>query len=164
MKQEQQSILQLPAGLDEAGQSVLEKIEVYVLDKPDHFELQKSPLFVRNLARGDIIVVDQQEPNKYSLVERSGNLAVRVFRKSDLDVLENNLTPEVEKLDGKLDIKTDRALSYSVHVNLGFAAIETLFDNAMSKYPDSVWYYGNVYDPYDGSTPLNWWDSFINQV
>ena len=55
-------------------------------------------------------------------------------------------------------------VSYSIHVNLGFAAIESLFDSAMATYPDSVWYYGNVYDPSDGVPPLNWWDSFINQV
>ena len=164
MKHEQSSLLQLPAGLDENGHTVLEKLQVYVLDKQDHFEVKKSPLFIRNLARGDIIYIDKQAPGQYKLLQRSGNLAVRIFRKTDLNVLEMTLTPEIEKLDGKLEIKTDRALSYSLHVNLGFSAIEALFDNAMASFPDSVWYYGNVYDPRDGTTPLNWWDSFINQV
>ena len=146
MKREQETAVQLTAGQDEQGQKVLESVPVYVLEKAGHFEIKKSPLFVRNLAKGDIIHIDRQNPDRFSLIERSGNLALRVFRKSDLDILENSLTPEVEKLDGTQDIKTERALSYSFHVNLGFAAIETLFDNAMARYPDSVWYYGNVYD------------------
>ena len=164
MKQEQLALLQLPAGLDSNGQKVLEKIEVYVMDQADHYELKKTPLLVRGLAKGDIISVNQQEPDQFKVVKHSGNLAIRVFRKADIEVLENNLTPQVEMHDGTLEIKTDRALSYSIHVNLGFAAIEELFDSVMAAYPDSVWYYGNVYDPADGVTPLNWWDSFINQV
>jgi len=164
LKQEQQALLQLPAGLDSDGQQVLEKIEVFVMEQADHYELKQTPLLVRGLAKGDIISVNQQQADKFVVVKHSGNLAVRVFRKADIEILENSLTPQVEMHDGALDIKTDRALSYSIHVNLGFAAIEALFDSAMATYPDSVWYYGNVYDPTDGVTPLNWWDSFINQV
>jgi hypothetical protein len=164
LKQEQQALIQLPAGQDSDGQQVLEKIEVFVMEQADHYELKQSPLLVRGLAKGDIICVDQQYANKFKVVKHSGNLTVRVFRKSDIEILESSLTPQVEMHDGSLDIKTDRALSYSIHVNLGFSAIESLFDNAMATYPDSVWYYGNVYDLVDGVTPLNWWDSFINQV
>ncbi len=98
--------------------------------------------------------------NEFELISCNLEKDVSAF----YEILENNLTPQVEMQDGSLDIKTDRALSYSIHVNLGFAAIEEIFDNAMTAYPDSVWYYGNVYDPTDGVTPLNWWDSFINQV
>lgn len=164
MKQAEQAILQLQAGYDNDGQRVLEKVEVYVLEQADHYELKKTPLLVRGLAKGDIICVDQQKMDKFIVVKHSGNLAVRVFRERDIELLESNLTPLVEMHDGALDIKTDRALSYTIHVNLGFSEIESLFDNAMAAYPDSVWYYGNVYDPADGVTPLNWWDSFINQV
>jgi hypothetical protein len=164
LKREQQAIIQLPAGQDSNGQKVLEKLEVYVLEQADHYELKQSPLLVRGLSKGDIFHVDQQNLDRIKVVKHSGNLALRVFRKTDIEMLESDLTPKVEMHDGSLDIKTERALSYSLHVNLGFAAIEALFDNAMAAYPDSVWYYGNVYDPVDGVTPLNWWDSFINQV
>ncbi|PCJ43579.1 MAG: phosphotyrosine protein phosphatase [SAR86 cluster bacterium] len=164
MKQEQQALIQLPAGQDSEGQRVLEKLDVYVMEEAGHYELEKSPLLVRGLAKGDIIYIDPQQADKFIVVKHSGNLAVRVFRKADIEVLENSLTPQIEMSDGTLDIKTDRGLSYSLHVNLGFATVEALFDNAMAAYPDSVWYYGNVYDSADGITPLNWWDSFINQV
>lgn len=164
LKREQQALIQLPVGQDANGQRVLEKLAVYVLEQPDHYELQQSPLFARGLAKGDIFHVDQQNPDRITVIKHSGNLALRVFRKTDIEILESNLTPQVEMHEGTLDIKTERGLSYSLHVNLGFAAVEALFDNAMAAYPDSVWYYGNVYDPVDGVTPLNWWDSFINQV
>jgi hypothetical protein len=29
-------------------------------------------------------------------------------------------------------------------------------------YPNTIWYYGNVYDPEDGETPLEWWLDFDN--
>lgn len=71
------------------------------------------------------------------------------------------LKPKVEKLGGSLDIATERALAFSIHVNIGFSAIEALFDEVMGRYPDTVWFYGNIYDPRDGVTPLDWWGEFI---
>jgi len=59
-------------------------------------------------------------------------------------------------------LQTARGLSYSLHVNLGFAAIETLMDNAMAAFPGAVWYYGNVYDPETGE-PLNWWQAILSE-
>ncbi len=164
MEKKQTAILQLPAGLDSHGQQVLERLQAGRLDREGYYEILQSPLFIRNLAKGDIIAVKPDTPDHFTLIQRSGNLAIRVFRKDDLGALELALTPEVEKLDGSLDLQTQRGMSYSLHVNLGFAAIENLFDNMMASFPGTVWYYGNVYDPADGTSPLNWWDSFINQV
>ena len=155
--------LQLVAGTDAGGMPVLEKLAVKILEA-DRFELLKSPLFVRDLAAGDVCTCNEDNPADYRVITRSGNLALRVFRKDNIDAVEEFLTPEVEKLDGRLDLNSPRALVYSLHVNIGFAEVERLFDGAMSKFPDSVWYYGNIYDRRDGVTPLNWWDEFINQV
>lgn len=155
--------VQLVAGTDDAGMPVLEKLEV----KPhveDAYELLRSPLFVREMAAGDIFTCDSDNPADYRVLSRSGNLAIRIFRKDNIKELELFLTPEVEKLDGVLDCQTERALVYSLHVNIGFADIERLFDGAMAKFPDSVWYYGNIYSRKDGVTPLHWWDEFLNQV
>lgn len=164
MEKKHTVILQLPAGLDSDGQQVLERLQAGQLDREGYYEILQSPLLIRNLAKGDIIAVKADLPEHFTLIQRSGNLAIRVFRKDDLGALELALTPEVEKLDGSLDLQTQRGMSYSLHVNLGFAAIENLFDNMMASFPGTVWYYGNVYDPADGTSPLNWWDSFINQV
>ena len=155
--------LQLFAGTDAGGKPVLEKLEAAVQDN-GLYELLRSPLFVRDLAAGDLFDLNPKNPADYRSVRRSGNLAIRVFRREGIEELEQYLTPEVEKLDGSCDLQTDRALVYSLHVNIGFGPIEQLFDGAMAKYPDCVWYYGNIYDRADGVTPLHWWDAFINQV
>jgi hypothetical protein len=34
----------------------------------------------------------------------------------------------------------------------------------LARFPDSIWYYGNVYDPEDGVTPLNWWEDIAQSV
>ncbi|MDT8398790.1 MAG: DUF4265 domain-containing protein [Pseudomonadales bacterium] len=157
-------ILQLLAGTDNKGQAVLEKVVAQPLAEADTFELLRTPLFIRNLAAGDHFRVSSTVPGTFTVTRRSGKLSIRVFRKENIDSLEQQLSPEVEKLGGSLDVKTERALAYSLHVNIGFAAIETLFDNKMAEFRDSVWFYGNIYDPADGVTPLHWWDEFLNQV
>lgn len=156
--------IQLVAGTDTGGVPVLEKLQVMALEGENRFELLRSPLFVRNLAAGDIFTCEENSPSSFRIIQRSGNLAVRVFRKGNIGEMELALTPEVEKLGGRLDLQSDRALVYSIHVNIGFAEIERLFDGAMARFPDSVWYYGNIYDPADGVTPLNWWHEFIGQI
>ena len=77
--------------------------------------------------------------------------------------MEQNLTSNLEKLGGSLDLQTERALVYSIHVSIGFQTIEKLFNDACGDNPDTVWYYGNVYDPEDGITPLEWWLDFDPQ-
>lgn len=156
--------LQLLAGVDAVGKSVMENVEVYALTKKNHFEMIRSPLFLRNLAAGDIFSIDGTKPGLTKVEQRSGRLCIRVFRKENIEELELRITPEVEKLDGSLDIVTEKALVYSLHVNIGFGEIESLFDGFMAQFTDSVWYYGNVYDPNDGITPLSWWDEFLNTV
>lgn len=158
------SMLQILAGVDANEKPVLESVEVYALEKNHQYQLIKSPLFVRNLAAGDIFYLNPAEPGKVKVIQRSGKLCVRVYRKENIAELELRLTPEIEKLEGNLDTQADRALVYSIHVNNGFGAIESLLDGMMAEFRDSVWYYGNIYDPMDGVTPLNWWDEFLNQV
>tara|TARA_B100000686_G_C16529147_1_gene831391 strand:+ start:248 stop:745 length:498 start_codon:yes stop_codon:yes gene_type:complete len=155
--------LELPflAGLDNNDQPVFESLELEVLsDRPDHARLIKSPVLARNLAAGDTIKIINPNTAEYELVARSGNLCIRLFGKDELNNLEQVLTSAIEKLGGSLDNKTNRALVYSVHISIGFRKIELLLDEACRDYPETVWYYGNVYDPEDGITPLEWWLDF----
>lgn len=46
---------------------------------------------------------------------------------------------------------------YTVPVSAGFVAIEGVLNGLNDRFPDYEWFYGNVYDPKDGETPLNWW-------
>ena len=152
------------AGIDDDEQPVFESLEVELLDpETSHIRLLKSPLFARNLAAGDKLRIIDQGSAEYELVKRSGNLSGRVFRKYQVETLSQYLTPAIEKLGGCLDLQTDRALVYSIHVSIGFAVIEELLNTAGAEYPDTFWYYGNVYDPDDGTTPMLWWQQFDSQ-
>ncbi len=150
-------IIELFAGSNAAGEPVVERLQV----KPSaegRCQLVKSPAFVRGIASGDILQFDTQS-KQFEVKQRSGNLCVRVFSKSDTGALAGALTAELEKLGGELDIETPRMLVYSIHVSCGFQAIEAILAEHMSA--DTAWTYGNVYDPNDGTTPLNWWQSIL---
>tara|TARA_B110000037_G_scaffold213929_1_gene269087 strand:- start:1398 stop:1949 length:552 start_codon:yes stop_codon:yes gene_type:complete len=152
------------AGLNPDGDPVFESLEVeLVKDTEDEVRLVRSPLLTRNLAAGDKLKVINPSSAEYELLRRSGNLSIRVFRVHQLAVLAENLTAQIEKLGGSLDKQTDRALVYSIHFSIGFQVIEELLSAVCKDYPDTVWYYGNVYDPEDGTTPLQWWLEFEHQ-
>ena len=143
---------------------MFESLEVETLDPGEELvRLRKSPLLVRNLAAGDKLRVRAPVTASYDLIQRSGNLCIRVYRKQQLSTLADFLSPEIEKLDGSLDLQTDRALVYSIHYTIGFAAIEALLNRACEEYPGTVWYYGNVYDPADGVSPLLWWENLESE-
>lgn len=134
-----------------AGQPVAEKLLVQPLEGDRQFQLVKSPAFIKGLAAGDIIALDDDD--QFSLVRHSGNLCVRVY--GDLAGRTEVLTSELEKLGAELDLQTPRLQVYSLHVSLGFSTIEALLDQHLPA--GAQWAYGNVYDPTDGETPLNWW-------
>jgi hypothetical protein len=146
------------AGYNDAGQAIIEQVEVAaVVDHRHQFRLKKSPAFVRGLAAGDRIRYPAENKAGFELVEHSGNLSIRVFTKHNTDDVEQALTPEIELIDGALDISSPGVLIYSIHVSIGFKRIEEVITQVLNNYPQSIWYYGNVYDPEDGQTPLNWW-------
>ena len=152
------------AGTNEQGEPVFESLEVeFIADTPKHVRLMKSPLLTRNLAAGDILRAINPDAAEYQLIERSGNLSIRFFGRDQLGILEETLSSKLEKLGGCLDLKTQRALVYTIHVSIGFQNIEQTIDDVCKDYPEVIWYYGNVYDPEDGTTPLGWWTEFDTQ-
>jgi hypothetical protein len=152
------------AGLNPDGDPVFESLEVeLVKDTEDEVRLVRSPLLTRNLAAGDKLKVINPSSAEYELLRRSGNLSIRVFRVHQLAVLAENLTAQIEKLGGSLDKQTDRALVYSIHFSICFHVLAVLLSAVGKDYPDTVWYFGNVYDPEDGTTPLQWWLEFEDQ-
>ena len=60
-------------------------------------------------------------------------------------------------LGGRLDGESERVLVATIPVRLGFTKIERVIEDLVDKFPGAQWFYGNVYDPVDGITPLNWW-------
>ena len=151
-------IIELFAGTNPDGEPVVERLQVRV-NEDNSCQLVRSPAFIKGIASGDTIKVDT-EKQEFELIKRSGNLAVRVLCRGDSAALSDQLTPQLEKLGGELDMETPRMLVYSIHVSCGFANIEEIL-NSVCDGANSVWYYGNVYDPQDGQTPLNWWQDIL---
>lgn len=93
------------AGFGADDQPVFESLEVEIVDPAqDEVRLLRSPLLTRNVASGDKLKVINPGSAQYELLERSGNLSVRVLRRDDIDALGQYLTPKIEKLGGSLEL------------------------------------------------------------
>lgn len=149
--------VELFAGLRPDGQPIVERLPVKVLPD-DTLQLVRSPAFVKGIASGDIIRADADK-REFEIVQHSGNLCVRVYTRGDTSPLVDALAGPVAKLGGELEFESPHLLVFCIHVSCGFAAIEAIFDQATDA--DSQWQYANVYDPEDGTTPLNWWQPLL---
>jgi hypothetical protein len=157
----QSTELDLLAGMHPNGQPVLEKVRAFALPRANHFQLLQSPMFATGVASGDQIEMLNNNPGRFRVHQRSGQLSVRVFCRGDITAIADELTPAVEILDGQLDVQSPRALVYSIHVAVGFREIETVFDRFVGTNTDANWSYGNVYDSATGE-PLDWWETLLN--
>jgi hypothetical protein len=119
------------------------------------YRLLQSPGLVLGLAAGDVLVLEQG--GTFTLVERGRNICIQIFSKSMLDQIEQAATSALARIGGRLDGKASVELVYTVSANVGFPAIEEILRDLQARFPVLEWYYGNVYDPADGVTPLNWW-------
>lgn len=153
--EQQHSIVQLYAGTRPDGEPVYEKVAVRSTESADYCLLH-SPGFVRGVARGDIIRLSSAGEGQFEVIRRSGNLAVRVYARADISVLDAALTPQISQLEGRRDINAAQLLVYSIPVSAGFDSIESIFDLVLSGSADASWAYGNVYDEASGE-PLGWW-------
>lgn len=148
-------VIEMFAGIGANGQPFVEKLPVRELESGE-LQLVQSPAFVKGLASGDLLKCSPGK-REFELVQHGGNLSLRVFSRVDIGELAERLTPALELLGGELDVETPRMLVYSIHVSCGFSAIEEILNREVGKDGESTWMYGNVYDPQDGQTPLNWW-------
>lgn len=148
-------VIGLYAGKRPDGENVVEQVRVQLTEKKT-YRLIQSPAFIQGLASGDEISFDAKD-NSFELLTHSGNLAIRVFVKSDIENVKDHLCAKLEKLGGELDFANERMLIFSIHVSCGFKEIESILNAHVGDHSQSAWMYGNVYDPKDGTTPLNWW-------
>ena len=124
----------------------------------DRYRVLFSPGLVQGVAGGDDIRV-LNDDGKFEVVRRGGTLAIQVFANDPVEPLRDELAQQVAKLDGVLDGAIEYGLVFTIPVAAGFPAIESVFNAWVDQHPGWEWYYGNVYDPSDGVTPLNWWNS-----
>lgn len=152
--------IRLYAGEQADGRPVVETLAV-IEPETGIFQLVRSPGFMRGIASGDRIRVDL-DTGKFTLVQRSGNLCIRVIARDNIEAIAENLTPEMEKLGGALDYSNERMLIFSIHVSCGFQAIEALLNRHVGAGNDSAWIYGNVYQQENGEmVPMNWWQEIL---
>jgi hypothetical protein len=157
---DQETLLELYAGNHPVNnQPIFEKVLATPLQNKGDYRLLKSPLFVRGVAALDTINLNPDSRGRFIVVERGGNLCIRVFFREPNEALEMQLTAEIEKLSGHLDIKTERAVVYSIHFGVGFNAIEQLMNKWING-DKASWIYGNVYDAESGEA-LNWWQALL---
>jgi hypothetical protein len=123
----------------------------------DRYRVRASPGLLEGLAAGDEIELALEEFSGFRLVHRGGNLCIQFFWPEHARQCVADLEPKVRALGGWLDGETPGLLVFTVPVAAGFPGIERIFFEAEQLYPGSRWMYGNVYDPADGVTPLNWW-------
>lgn len=152
--------VELFAGQHPNGETIIERVLVSELKKANSYQILKSPVFVRGIARADVIQKMDAPEGAFKMLQNGGNLCVRVFSKKNISPLEQLLTPEFEKLDGDLDVKEQNALVYTIHVSCGFNTIEEILNKQIEIFGDSAWFYGNVYDPENGE-PLDWWQAIL---
>lgn len=151
--------VELFAGIDAQGKPFVEKVPMQVLSDGT-MQLVRSPAFIKGIASGDVIRCNNDQ-SEFEIIKRSGNLSIRVYSRGDIKALAQKLNGPMAKLGGELDIESPRMLVYTIHVSCGFNEIEALFTQAIGEDNSSTWLYGNVYDPSDGTTPLNWWQTLL---
>lgn len=151
--------IELFAGMRPDGQPIVEQLPVSE-QKSGELQLVRSPAFAQGIASGDCVRLLPQT-QEVELVRRSGNLSLRIYTKGDMAPLADALVPALEKLGGELDLHNDRMMVFSIHVSCGFETIEKIMEETVGRDEESTWMYGNVYDPADGSTPLNWWQELL---
>jgi hypothetical protein len=119
------------------------------------FRLLYSPGFVEGIAAGDEFRL-LDEHGAFEVTRRSGNVGVQVFGSDPLAPVAEGLVRRVAELGGVLDGQIERGMVFTIPVVAGFPAIESVFNEFVSAHPGIEWMFGNVYDPRDGVTPLNW--------
>ena len=123
----------------------------------NRYRVLASPGLLEGFAGGDEIELEPGEPPGFRVTKRGGNLCVQFFWKGDLKTCAREMGAQAEALGGRIDGEAPGLLVFTIPVVAGFPAVERIFYEAERRYPGCRWMYGNVYDPADGETPLNWW-------
>lgn len=147
--------LELFAERGPSGRPVREEVRVRPLGGRT-FQVAQSPGLVLGIAAGDVIELDMLDQSRFRLVKRGGNICVQIFCPVS-DETEQRFAAEMARLGGWLDGRSPRQLVFTIPATGDFRPLEIMLNSLTAGNPGCEWYYGNVYDPLDGTTPLNWW-------
>jgi hypothetical protein len=155
---DEQRDLLVPVFSDGAHQGE-ESLPVVALGQ-GRYLLLASPGVVEGLAAGDELELDASLAAGYRVLRRGGNLCVWFYHAHPVDATDTataDIRAVAESLGGRLDGGYSRMLVVTIPLAAGFDAVAAALDDAVRRHAGSTWLYGNVYDPSDGVTPLNWW-------
>jgi len=156
----QHPTVHLPVYKEDGTSNSTEELEVEQLGE-NHFRLIYSPGVVDGLAGGDEFALTKSDRLGYTIIKRSGNLCVWFYfskQGQNRGPAAADVRAQVEQIGGWCDGGMNYLLVFTIPVSRGFHVIEPLFDSLVKQHPGSTWFYGNVYDPIDGQTPLRWWE------
>jgi hypothetical protein len=111
-----------------------------------------SPGLAYDVAAGDTISV--REDRSYTVVDRGGNLALRVYAKQPLKGRETELASQLAMFGGVLDGQVSKGLVFTVPAERNFAQVTKAVNAFVAKNSDCIWEYGNAYD--EQGRPLEW--------
>lgn len=157
MKSDKETAVNLVARINPDGSPFYESVRVEDLGEK-RYRVLASPGLLEGFAGGDEIeLTPGEEPPGFRVTKRGGNVCVQFYYKGDLKSCARDLGAKAAALSGRIDGEAPGLLVFTIPAAAGFPAIERIFYGAERQYPGSRWMYGNVYDPADGKTPLNWW-------
>jgi hypothetical protein len=130
---------------------------VHVQPMPSgNYRLLHSPGFVQGIAAGDEFELLGAN-GEFRVLYRSGNLAVQVFATESISPLLPALAQLAGNLGGTLDGNLTKGAVLTIPVGSTFTAVEAALNAFIAQHPSCSWFYGNVYSPTDGVTPIGWW-------
>lgn len=138
------------------GEEVLPVAEI----AEGRYRLLASPGFVEGLAADDEFELDPDAPLGHRVTRRGGNLCVWFYHSEPLtesSAVTADVRAVAASLGGRVDGGYSRMLVLTIPLAAGFDAVARALDDAVQRQAAASWLYGNVYDPADGMTPLNWW-------
>ncbi len=142
------------AGTATTGQSAFEEVLVELVG-PGRYSLVRSPGLALGLAAGDVFTLEAG--GAYAVQERGGNICIQMFSEAFTPLMESEIAQSLQSIGGHLDGRSPRELVFTIALSVGFPRIEAALKSIVRHFPTVEWYYGNVYDPVDGVTPLDWW-------
>lgn len=150
-------LIRVYAGKNSKG-PVFEELPARKIDEHT-YELLSSPGLALNLARGDIVSLENPQTH-VEVLKRGGNFCIHIYSKyfspERLEALEADVANE---LNGTLDGVYRGNLSLAIPAKNGMDRIAKFF-NAFHEQTGVQWYYANIYKNIDNSedeTLLNWW-------
>lgn len=146
--------LDLLAGKTETGQNVYETLPANHLGD-DTYQVQVSPALVLGLARDDIIKLSLQN-GCFTVIHHSGNICVQIYLLNQLENV-SDLLDQLLSEGALFDGISKDILVITYPISRGFSTIEKSVAKIALNLKAQEWFFGNVYDPKDGVTPLEWW-------